>query len=150
MVEISQIMTSCIVSLLIVLHYFITCSAALFRHQKNTHIPPTFTVYRSYQCIGGEFFFMFALISFEKLLGWVVIVNEISPFSRLIIMGLAMAQQLFAGLQISKSIERSCTWSMIQTNMHLLNPGCPRPSIALQCHFLVALQYAMIPYCMID
>ena len=30
----------------------------------------------------------------------------------------------------------NCTWGMICNKIHLISPGCPRPSIALQCSIM--------------
>ena len=32
--------------------------------------------------------------------------------------------------------DRSCTRGMIRTRIHIICPGCPRPSIALQCRIV--------------
>ena len=38
------------------------------------------------------------------------------------------------GLQVNKSNNRSCIRVMIHTKIHLISPGCPWPSITLQCY----------------
>ena len=48
-----------------------------------------------------------------------------------------VAQWYRAGLQI-KCGNQSCTWGMIRTKIHLISPGFPRPSSAIQCR-IVAL-----------
>ena len=47
--------------------------------------------------------------------------------------GAAVAQWQHIGLQVKRSSDRSCTWGMIRYKFHLISPGCPQPSIALQC-----------------
>ena len=47
-----------------------------------------------------------------------------------------MVQWQHAGLQINRSSDRSCTWGMIHIKIHLISPGYPRRSIALQCRIV--------------
>ena len=50
-----------------------------------------------------------------------------------IISGASVVQWLLrAGLLVNRSSDWSCTGGMIHNRMHLIVPGCPRPSIALQ------------------
>ena len=35
-----------------------------------------------------------------------------------------------------RSCDRSCTWDMIHTKIHLINPHCLQPSMYLQCSIL--------------
>ena len=32
--------------------------------------------------------------------------------------------------------DQSCTWGMIHTKVHIINPSCPRPSIAIHCRIM--------------
>ena len=38
---------------------------------------------------------------------------------------------LVAKRNADQQAHRSCTWGMFHTKVHLISPGCPRPSIAL-------------------
>ena len=43
-----------------------------------------------------------------------------------------MIARWIVGQQVNRSSDRSCTRSMIHNKIHLINPSCPRPNIALQ------------------
>ena len=49
---------------------------------------------------------------------------------------LPFCNQLLAGLLVNRSSNQSCTWGMNHNKIHLIRPGCPRPSIALQCRIV--------------
>ena len=51
-----------------------------------------------------------------------------------LLVGADMAQWSHA--KRSRSSDRSCTWGMIHTKIHLISPGCPDPGLALQCRMV--------------
>ena len=48
----------------------------------------------------------------------------------------AVVQLQREGLQVNRSIDRSCTWGMMNNKIHVIYPLCPRLSIAVQCRIL--------------
>ena len=47
------------------------------------------------------------------------------------------------GLQVNRLSNRSCTWGMFHTKIHLIIPACPWPSIVLQCKIYNGCQLCM-------
>ena len=56
-----------------------------------------------------------------------------------LVLGTVLAQWLRAGQQINRSSDRFCTWGIIHTKSHLISPGCPRPSTALQSRIVAPI-----------
>ena len=50
--------------------------------------------------------------------------------------GASVAQWYRAGLLVNSSSDQSCTRDMIHNKFNLISPGCPRPSIALNCRIV--------------
>ena len=60
-------------------------------------------------------------------------------------MGVTVAQQYRPGLKVNKSNDWSFTWGTIDIKI-LISPGCPGPSIALQCRIVALNTIASFMY----
>ena len=43
-----------------------------------------------------------------------------------------------AGVLVNRSSKQSCTMGMIHNKIHIISPGCPRPTIAFKCRIMAA------------